>query len=89
MNATQRRVHDILAAAAARGAPCPTNSEIGDACGMLATSCGGTVVQLRKLGLITIRSLHKARQVTIVSTGATTAAIDAAPHWRERRELSA
>lgn len=62
----------VVAAAAARGLPCPSNNALADAVGGQAHEVSRALSGLEERGLVTVRRAHKARQVTIVATGEAT-----------------
>lgn len=71
---------DILAAAASKGAPCPSNYEL---CGDINLSSPGNaaylVCKIETRGLIRVERLGSSRRVTIVSTGQSTAPVRGVP----------
>jgi len=67
-------VFEHLAEAAENGLPCPTNIEIEALIGANSSSMGARAIEvLEKRGLIRVSRSQKARLVTIVATGKTTA----------------
>jgi hypothetical protein len=84
---TADRVFEVLADAAARGAPCPTNKEISDTVGLLTASNASEMVRrLEAAGRIRVNRFSCTRVIEIVATGARTAMpANTRPHWRLRR----
>lgn len=70
----QRRVLQLLEAAAEAGAPCPSNRELCEALGMERLDASDVVLALEARRLIRVERLSNARIVTIVATGKRTAA---------------
>ncbi|KQN00542.1 MarR family winged helix-turn-helix transcriptional regulator [Sphingomonas sp. Leaf25] len=74
---TPRQTHilDVLARAASHCDPCPTNARIGELIGLDPKKVGEAIKGLRDRKLIVVETVHCARRVTIVATGAQTAAL--------------
>lgn len=64
---------DMIAAAAGRGEPCPSNAMIGAALGRSPQSALVILNRMEKAGTIAVRRSSQSRIVTIVATGVTTA----------------
>lgn len=70
-----RRIYDLIAAAAAAGAPCPTNAAIGKHLGRASDAgIAGNVSTIEARGLIRVTRWTNFRVVEIVATGHRTAA---------------
>jgi hypothetical protein len=78
LTVVQQAVFDMLDEAAQRGAPCPTNSELERACGVVYAS--SAVQLIEKKGRIYVEREQNMRVVTIIATGARTL-----PNVRGRR----
>jgi hypothetical protein len=70
----QKRVLGLLEAAAAACAPCPSNSDLCAALGLPRLAASEVIGALEARGLIRVERLSNFRVVTIVETGAQTAA---------------
>lgn len=82
----ESRIFAALSDAAENGRPCPIAEELSIWAGCSAISTTVRLVQrLEQRGLIKVESYQRARRVTIVATGKSTAAVtNPAPHWRVR-----
>lgn len=80
------RCYDLLVAAADAGAPAPTSDDLSAAVGANCLSSAVWLVQkLEKRGLIVVKRYQRARVITIVDTGKSTAEPpkrSRIPHWR-------
>lgn len=73
----QRRMLTALEKLAADNATCPTNAALGERLGCETKDAARWFAALRSLGVIEVVTVHHARRVTIVATGAQTASIEA------------
>ncbi len=68
-----QRILATLETIAAAGQPCPTNAAIAEAIGSDPKDVGAALKEMRETGLILVETARRARNVTIVATGARTA----------------
>ena len=74
LNEFEAITYEMIERAANRGEPCPSNLDIEMALGCSSTSVAPTVVKmLEQKGLILVTRYQRAREVTIISTGKSTA----------------
>ena len=71
----QRRVLNVLEQIAADRAACPTNAALAERIGSDPSSTAKALGDLRRFGVIEVVTAHTKRQVTIIASGAQTAAI--------------
>lgn len=75
MTPNQAAVFSVIERCAATGEPLPSGPQIAERAGLLPTSVGSAIYQLKDAGLISIaKGPHGRRVVTILATGAETGA---------------
>ena len=67
-----QQVLEIMRAAAAASAPCPSNNALADRVGCQAHDASTALSILEAHGLVVVRRAHRSRRVTIVATGQST-----------------
>ena len=85
-NHRERCVYDAIAKAAAAGARCPTNEELGALVGVAAggtATISGVIGKLERDGKIAVERFATQRRVTIAASGDVTLVTgNLKPHWR-------